>query len=125
MSDRENITALVVEDDPASQKYISLLLNKLEYKFIVADTGEQAIDLMKDRHVDIMLLDIALGPGMSGLDLGKELKKDNKHSETPMIAVSAFSREDVDQLKPAGFVDYLSKPFTIRELESILSKHLD
>ena len=121
----KNRTALIVEDDPGSKKYICLLLNKLNCQFIAADTGEQAIELLQEAAVDIMLLDIALGPGMSGIDLGMKLKQNGRHAETPMIAVSAFSKEEVEQLNPAGFNDYLTKPYTIKELESILDKYLD
>ena len=116
--------ALVVEDDPASKQYISLLLKKLEYEFIATETGEQALEIMKNEQVDIMLLDIALGPGMSGIELGTQLKAQSRHENTPMIAVSAFSKEEVDELQPAGFIDYLTKPYTIKELESILAKYL-
>lgn len=124
MSRNISCKALVVEDDPASKQYISLLLKKLNCEFIAAETGEEALELMNENVVDIMLLDIALGPGMTGIDLGAQLKQKEKHAGTPMIAVSAFSREDVEELKPAGFVDFLTKPYTINELEAILDKHL-
>ncbi|MCF7807994.1 MAG: response regulator [Candidatus Marinimicrobia bacterium] len=124
MSELVPKTALVVEDDPASKKYMSLLLKKLNCQFIVAESGEQALEMMKDRDVDIMLLDIALGPGMSGIDLGGILKQESRHSQTPMIAVSAFSKEDVNRLESFGFSDYLAKPYTINGLKEILDKYL-
>jgi CheY-like chemotaxis protein len=124
MSEMKNRTALIVEDDPGSKKYICLLMNKLNCQYIAAESGEQAIVMLKDQVVDIMLLDIALGPGMSGIDLGLQLKKESQYASTPMIAVSAFSKEEVEQLNPAGFNDYLTKPYTIKELELILKKYL-
>lgn len=125
MNEFESKMALVVEDDPASKQYISLLLKKLNCQFIAVDSGEQALELMKDRVVDIMLLDIALGPGMSGIDLGGRLKKEERHSKTPMIAVSAFSKDDISQLASIGFIDFLAKPYTLSDLKDMLEKYLN
>ncbi len=115
---------LVVEDDFASRQYLLLLLRKLEYRSHAAETGEQALELMKDRLVDLMLLDIALGPGISGLELGETFKKEDRFQETPMVAVTAFSKDKLETLFEVGFSDYLSKPYTIGQLKEILEKYL-
>jgi len=114
---------LVVEDDFASKQYLLLLLKKLDYRVHAAETGEEALILMKDKKVDLMLLDLALGPGISGVKLGLMLKKKKKLSETPMIAVSAFSKDKFHKLKTAGFSDYLAKPFTISQLKELLTRY--
>jgi two-component system sensor histidine kinase BarA len=121
---RPNKLVLVIEDDHASLQYLLLLLKKLDYSAIVGKTGEEGLALMEDKVVDVMLLDIALGPGISGLELGAILKKNKRHADTPMIAVSAFLKEKCQDLKSSGFVDYLSKPYTITDLQTILGKHL-
>jgi len=115
---------LVVEDDFASRQYLLLLLKKLEYTSFAAETGEQALELMRDKNVDLMLLDIALGPGISGLELGATLKQEQRFSETPMVAVTAFSKDKLDTLEEAGFSDYMSKPYTIGQLKQLLEKYL-
>ncbi len=117
-------TVLVVEDDFASRQYLLLLLKKLEYQSHAAETGEQALELMKDRTADIMLLDIALGPGISGLELGAALKEESRFKEIPMVAVTAFSKDKLDTLEEAGFSDYISKPYTIVQLKQMLEKYL-
>ncbi|NQV15430.1 response regulator [bacterium] len=114
---------MVVEDDFASRQYLLLLLKKLEYPVHAAETGEQALELMKDKYVDIMLLDIALGPGISGLELGTILKKEERFKDIPMVAVTAFSKDKLDTLVEAGFADYMSKPYTIVQLKEILEKY--
>lgn len=116
-------TVLVVEDDFPSMQYLVLLLKKLNYQVLTAESGEQALVLMKDKQVDLMMLDIALGPGISGIELGILLKKEKRLSNTPMIAVSAFSRDKFKKLKTAGFVDYLAKPYTMDQLEKLIEQY--
>jgi len=116
--------ALVVEDDFASRQYLLLLLKKLNIVAHAAETGEAALELVKDKQLDIMLLDIALGPGISGIELGEQLKQKPRYLETPMVAVTAFSKDKLKQLDEAGFADYLAKPYTLDQLKSILDKHL-
>ena len=119
------MTVLVVEYDFASRQYLLLLLRKLEYLSIAAETGEEAIELMKDKSADIFLLDIALGPGISGIELGEVLKKEDRFEEVPMVAVTAFTRDKLDTLDEAGFSDYMAKPYTIVQLQQLLEKHLN
>ena len=116
--------ALVVEDDFASRQYLLLLLKKLKMNALAAETGEDALELMKGKDVVIMLLDIALGPGISGLELGEQFKQKKRFAETPMVAVTAFSKDKLDNLYEMGFSEYLPKPYTIDELKSLLDKYL-
>ena len=120
----ESKTVLVVEDDFASRQYLLLLLKKLEFQSHSAETGEQALELMKDNTADIMLLDIALGPGISGLELGAKLKQEERFTSVPMVAVTAFSKDKLHTLEEAGFSDYISKPYTIVQLKQMLEKYL-
>ncbi len=117
-------TVLVVEDDFASRQYLLLLLKKLEYQSHSAETGEQALEMMKDNNADIMLLDIALGPGITGLELGEALRQDKRFQHVPMVAVTAFSKDKLDNLHEAGFSDYMAKPYTIGQLKDMLDKYL-
>jgi len=60
--------ALVVEDDFSSRQYLNLLLKKYNIDSIVAEDGESGLEMADDRDIDIFLLDIALGPGMDGIE---------------------------------------------------------
>ena len=124
MSPSEPRTILIVEDDFASRQYLLLLLKKLQYNSHAAETGEQALEMMKEKEADMMLLDIALGPGMSGLELGASFKQDSRFTETPMVAVTAFSKDKLHTLEDAGFADYISKPYTMDQLRQMLEKYL-
>ncbi|NQT63944.1 MAG: response regulator [Candidatus Marinimicrobia bacterium] len=118
------MTALVVEDDFASRKYLILLLKKMNIEAVVAENGESGLDLAKDRDFDIMLLDIALGPGIDGIELCTRLKKQPRFAKTPPIAVTAFAQENLEKFEAAGFAGYLSKPYTSDQLKSALDKYL-
>jgi CheY-like chemotaxis protein len=124
MNQEKMKSILVVEDDFASRQYLLLLLKKLHFDSVAAETGEQALEIMKDRTVDMMLLDIALGPGISGLELGAQLKQKREFSKTPMVAVTAFTKDKLSSLEESGFSDYMSKPYTIDQLKEMLEKHL-
>ncbi|MBT3228993.1 MAG: response regulator [Candidatus Marinimicrobia bacterium] len=119
------MTVLVVEDDFASRQYLLLLLRKLNYMPIAAETGEEALELMKESYADILLLDIALGPGISGLELGALLKEQERFSSVPMVAVTAFTKDKLATFDEAGFSDYMAKPYTIVQLKQLLEKHLN
>lgn len=123
MSDQ--MTVLVVEDDFASRQYLLLLLRKLNYLSIAAETGEEALELMKGNYADILLLDIALGPGISGLELGAILKEQERFTKVPMVAVTAFTKDKLATFDDAGFSDYMAKPYTIVQLKQLLEKHLN
>lgn len=116
---------LVVEDDYASRQYLLLLLKKLDYAAISAETGEEALKLMRDQSADIFLLDIALGAGISGLELGSILHEEDRFSQIPMVAVTAFTRDKLDTMDEAGFSDYMGKPYTIHQLKDLLEKYLN
>jgi CheY-like chemotaxis protein len=121
----EQMTVLVVEDDFASRQYLLLLLRKLNYLAIAAETGEEALELMKENYADILLLDIALGPGISGLELGAILKEQERFLKVPMVAVTAFTKDKLATFDEAGFSDYMAKPYTIVQLQQVLEKHLN
>ncbi len=124
MSIKLRNSVLVVEDDFASMQYLLLLLKKLNCKVYSAESGEAALELMEDKSVDIMLLDIALGAGISGIELGVKLKQKKIHAPTPMVAVTAFSEDKLKHMKAAGFSGYLPKPYTIEELKVTLKKYM-
>ncbi len=113
-------TSLVVEDDPASRSYLTLMLEELNVHAIAARSGEQALELVGAVDIDIMLLDIALGAGITGIQLCETLKRKPQYARTPSIAV----REHLSEMEHMCFSDFLPKPYTLDQLKSVLSKYL-
>ncbi len=104
---------LIVEDEPA---YVDALTVALEVEGIDTDAvgdGRDAIKVFRDGGYDVVLLDLML-PSVSGLDVLTAIRRD---SSTPVIVVSAKDGEsDVVAALELGADDYLTKPYSVREL---------
>ena len=117
---------LVVEDDPLYLKYIMYILKTMNIKPIIATSGEIALDLMKDRSIDCMLIDNDLGSGINGIHLMKSFRQLPKFSKTVMIAMTPFSvgYGGGRKLLKLGFSDCLAKPFTYQNIKDLLEKYI-
>lgn len=117
----ENLRLLVVEDDLASQKVIYLMLRDLGYKNIdLVGTGQRAIEAFTRHKYDLIILDIGL-PDIDGLDTSKEIRKSSKNDKTAVIALTAFSREEIEEkCYASGINDVIIKPVFINELRNVL-----
>ncbi|MEK6266402.1 MAG: response regulator transcription factor [Clostridium sp.] len=113
MSDEK---VLVVDDEEHIQELIKFNLEKNGYKVILADNGIDAIKLAKENLPQLMLLDLML-PGMDGLDVCKAIRKDSSMSNMPIIMITAKG-EEIDKIigLELGADDYITKPFSVREL---------
>jgi len=104
---------LVVDDEEAIAEAVRARLESEGYRVLVAPDGPQAIELHREQHADLVVLDLML-PGMDGLEVCKEIQRT---SWTPVLMLTART-EEAD--KVAGFAvgadDYLTKPFSLREL---------
>jgi two-component system KDP operon response regulator KdpE len=107
-----NVTILVVEDDKAVRNLICTTLETQDYRYFVAQTGEQALSMATTQRPDVMLLDLGL-PDRDGVSI---IQKVRSWSSMPIIVVSARS-EDQDKIDAldAGADDYLTKPFSVGE----------
>ncbi|MBQ7829012.1 MAG: response regulator transcription factor [Clostridia bacterium] len=104
---------LVVEDDAPVRNLITTTLKAHEYKFITAQSGNNAIMEASSHNPDIVLLDLGL-PDMDGVEVIERIRT---WSDMPIIVISARS-EDKDKIDAldAGADDYLTKPFSVEEL---------
>jgi two-component system, OmpR family, phosphate regulon response regulator PhoB len=109
---------LVVEDEPSIHELISINLGIAGYEVIVAESAEQALSLIRDELPNLALLDWML-PGASGIDLARKLRSEPRTRELPIIMLTARGEEQ-DKLRglESGADDYITKPFSVRELEA-------
>jgi DNA-binding response OmpR family regulator len=106
-------TVLVVDDEEAIAEAVRARLESEGYSVVVAGDGPRAIKLTEDVHPDLVVLDLML-PGMDGLEVCREIQREHW---VPVLMLTART-EETD--KVAGFAvgadDYLTKPFSLREL---------
>jgi two-component system phosphate regulon response regulator PhoB len=111
-------TILVVEDEPAIQELIAYNLRQAGHEPLRADSAEQALDLVRNALPDLVLLDWML-PGQSGIDFAKRMKADKRTREVPIIMLTARAEEHDKLLGlETGADDYITKPFSPRELNA-------
>lgn len=105
---------LLVEDDPQLGKLLKDSLELKKYRVELETRGDRALQLFLTKKYDVMLIDLIL-PGMSGLELTKEIRKSD--FTTPILFMSAKD-QDKDMIKAycSGGDDYIVKPFSTTEL---------
>jgi len=110
---------LVVDDYNTMRRIIRNLLTKIGYEDVEeAGDGKAALDLLRSRSFDLIISDWNMEP-MTGYDLLKEVRGDDKLKGTPFIMVTAESKtENVVAAKKAGVNNYIVKPFSAATLQS-------
>lgn len=109
-------TILVVEDELAIQELIALNLKKAGHLVLCAESVEQAVKMSNSVLPDLVLLDWML-PDMSGLEFARKLRREERTKDIPIIMLTARTQEN-DKISglDAGADDYITKPFSPREL---------
>jgi len=111
-----NIKVLLVEDNLVNQLVAKELLMSMKAKVVIADNGQCALDLLEEQSFDIVLMDIQM-PIMDGLTATKEIRKQNKYQNLPIIAMTAHARaEDKQRSLAAGMNSHIAKPVTAKLL---------
>lgn len=116
---------LLVEDEELVRTYMTTLVTSLGCTATAVDRAQPAIDLLaRGETFDLLLSDVVLPGGISGMHLAKTVLRD--HPEMPMLLVSGHPVDVVaPDGMPAGRIAFLRKPFRKRELAQTLSELLD
>jgi chemosensory pili system protein ChpA (sensor histidine kinase/response regulator) len=111
---------LVVDDSLSNRKALSLIIEKTEYDVITAVDGLDALNVMNEKHIDLVFTDLEM-PRMTGLELTQAIRAWDENKEIPIVMVTSRSTNKHRELaKKAGVDDYLTKPVgTDTLLESI------
>jgi twitching motility two-component system response regulator PilG len=117
-------TAMVVDDSQPVRKQLEIELKMLGAKVELAESGEQALELSRDRSFDIIFLDVMM-PGIDGYKVCKVLKKDARSKNTPIIMLTGRS-SPFDKVKGtlSGCDTYLTKPLKHEEFQNVTRKFL-
>lgn len=115
---------LAVDDDEDNLLLLAYALEPLGCSLITAVDGLSALRIAQTYQPDLILLDILL-PRMDGTEVAFQLKRDPKTQKIPVIAVTALaSVKDQENILQAGCDDYISKPYMIDDMETIVRRYL-
>lgn len=117
-------TVLVVEDNSANLKLITLLLENVGHLVLTARDAETGLTMAAASRPDLILMDVQL-PGMDGLAATALLKADPAMCDIPIIALTAMAmKDDQERSELAGCDAYIAKPLRYRELYSTMDQLL-
>ena len=119
------LTVLCVEDNPANLKLVErILARRSDVRLLAASDGHRGIEVARDAHPDVVLMDINL-PGISGIEALNLLTQDPATAGIPVIAISANAMpRDIEKGLQAGFFSYLTKPIEIERFNAALDAAL-
>lgn len=115
---------LVVEDNPDNRILITDVLSSLSYEVLIAEDGQEGVDLAESEVPDLILMDLSL-PKVDGWAATQQIKEKPALAHIPIIALTAHAMVgDREKALQAGCNDYISKPIDLRELASKLAHFL-
>jgi signal transduction histidine kinase len=114
---------LVVDDEVRIQEACQRLLTQEGCDVELAANGIKGLKMIEEKHFDIILLDLMM-PGMSGLEVLKDVK--SRHPDTVVIIITGYAtlEHSIETMKKGAF-DFLSKPFSPQELRIVISKAIE
>ena len=122
--DQPAATILIVDDQPSNLQVLFTLLRQENYKVLVAESGEAALDIAQRRHPDAILLDVMM-PDQDGFSVCRKLKQQPDIAAIPVIFLTALNEvDDKTSGFDAGGVDFISKPFHAQEVLMRVRTHL-
>jgi two-component system cell cycle response regulator DivK len=119
-------TILLVEDNDVNRTLFADIIKANGYDVIESVDGEDAIEIVTNKKIDFIIMDIRLdGALMSGLDAIKVLKGNKQTSAIPVLTLTAYAQKDDEKkFSDAGSDAYLSKPFKSKELIDIIKSYI-
>ena len=108
-------TVLIVEDNDKNMKLARDVLQAKGYDTLEAVTGEQGVELAREKRPDLVLMDIQL-PGINGIEAFRRIRADPASARIPVVALTAsVTPTDRSAINAAGFDAFVSKPINLKE----------
>ena len=128
MNAKSKARILVAEDEPVNQQVIGKLLGMAGFSYDIAENGEKAIELFKQKHYDAALFDVQM-PVMDGIAATQEIReieRKEKRKRLPIIAVTARAMfGDKERILENKLDDYIAKPYNLNTVVETLNKYID
>ena len=107
---RRKYLILIADDRSSSRELLRVVLERAGYDVLEAQDGEAALELIRTRELDLVLLDLQM-PKLDGLAVLEALRGDPRFASLPVVALTASAmRGDRERILEAGFTAYLAKP---------------
>jgi Signal transduction histidine kinase len=124
----KNARILVAEDEPVNQQVIGKLLGMAGFSYDIAENGEKAVELYKEKTYDAALFDVQM-PVMDGIAATQEIRKieqEKRKKHLPIIAVTARAMfGDKERIMKNQLDDYIAKPYNLNTVVDTLNKYID
>lgn len=115
---------LIVEDNELNMKLFHDLLEAHGYQTLQTKDGREALKIAREEIPDLILMDIQL-PEVSGLEVTKWIKADEKLKKIPVVAVTAFAMKgDEEKIREGGCEDYVAKPISVQHFLQTVQRFL-
>ncbi len=125
MDDLSNSSILIVDDNLSNLQLIGKLLAFTGYKVTLTESGEAALEIIRNDKPDLILLDLVM-PGMDGLEVCKKLKNKSETCNIPVIFCTGNSElKDIEKCFDAGGDDYTTKPIESHLVLNRIQTHLE
>ena len=119
--DSKGLSILVAEDERVNREVVQRLLTKLGYTPLCVENGEAALEMLKSRTFDCVLMDIQM-PELDGLETTRAIREE-LGLDVPVIALTAHAMKgDRKRFIKAGMNGYVAKPFDITELQEEIER---
>ncbi|MGC8811902.1 MAG: HD domain-containing phosphohydrolase [bacterium] len=118
----EHGTILVVDDEIGPRESLRMILKPL-FQVYQASNGWEALDLIKEKEIDLVTLDLKM-PGLSGIEVLKEVKKIKSDVEVVIVTGYGTLANAIEAIR-YGAVDFITKPFNVAEIISVVSKSFE
>lgn len=119
METRQSV--LIVDDEAGPREALNMILKPF-YGVYNAESGHQALDMLRKKHIDLVILDLKM-PGLQGTDLLRQIKQEMSHVEVVILTGYGSLKTAMDAIRQ-GAADYLLKPFNVTEIISVINQTL-
>lgn len=123
MTDDPCPRVLIADDDPGIRRLLAVSLEKEGYQTVSACDGREALDAMRDGHVDLLLLDLTM-PKVTGWEVLTERAGAPELRNIPVIVITAERGDGVARIPDDGICALLSKPFDLETLQALVKSCL-
>ncbi|CUU05382.1 Response regulator receiver domain-containing protein [Candidatus Kryptobacter tengchongensis] len=113
---------LIVDDDITVQRLLEFVLRRFDVDVLIADNGDDAIDIIKEEKPDLIFLDVMM-PGRNGIEVCREIRKEPELKGSYIVMLTAKGEEaEVKDMFDSGADEYVPKPFSPSEIAEIVKK---